>query len=132
MTDMLTIKISQRTRGSRAAVLHLTGRLNAETEAQLMEAARQAFDTGSRHLLLDLTGIDLITSAGLRGFQNIYKLFTPQNEIEAHRQDGVPYKSPYFKLACPSSQIYYIIELAGFLQNIPLYNNLQDAVASFS
>jgi hypothetical protein len=48
------------------------------------------------------------------------------------RHESEPYKSPYFKMVCPDPQIYYILNITGFIQNIPVYNNLDEAVRSFA
>jgi hypothetical protein len=64
--------------------------------------------------------------------QNTFKLFTPPEDVELIRKHGdEPYKSPYFKMVCPNPQIYYILNITGFLQNILIYNNLDEAVKSF-
>jgi hypothetical protein len=75
----------------------------------------------------------MITSAGLRAFHTIYKLFTPHEEIEQWQNEkhGEPYKSKYFKVAGANSQIYYVLNLAGFLHNIPIYRDVQLALESF-
>lgn len=113
-------------------ILHLRGHLHGSTEKQLIDRARQAKEDGAQHLLLDLSDVDVLTSAGLRAIHNIFRLFTPQSDMEAMRQREQPYKSPYLKLACPDPQIYYVLNIAGFLQNLLIYNNMEDAVNSFS
>jgi anti-anti-sigma regulatory factor len=50
--------------------------------------------------------------------------------IRQHREE--PYKSPYFKLVCPNPEVYYILNITGFLQNILIYNNMDEAVNSFA
>jgi anti-anti-sigma regulatory factor len=85
------------------------------------------------YLLLDLSELEILTSAGLRAIQNIFNLFTPKNDVEVIHQHGEePYKSPYFKLVCPNPNIYYILNIAGFLQNLLIYNNMEEAVNSFT
>ncbi len=114
-------------------ILHLKGHLHGPTEHELLDHARQVNEDGARHLLLDMSELEVLSSAGLRAIQNIFKLFTPQSDAEVMRErGGEPYKSPYLKLVCPNPQIYYILSITGFLQNIPLFNNLEDAVNSFS
>ncbi len=132
MSD-LTINKSQEQGKSLVTVLHLNGQLDGSTESQLLEAARQAHEEGARHLLLDLSELTILTSAGLRAIQNILRLFTPQEDKELIRRHGdEPYKSPYFKLVCPNPQIYYILNISGFLQNLLIYNDLNEAVGSFA
>ncbi|HEX9385172.1 MAG TPA: STAS domain-containing protein [Anaerolineales bacterium] len=114
-------------------ILQLSGHLHGNTEQQLVDRARQAFEDGSTHILLDLSGVEVLTSAGLRAIHNIFNLLTPQSDVEVIRQHGEePYKSPYFKLVCPNPDVYYILNIAGFLQNILIYNNMEEAVNSFS
>jgi anti-anti-sigma factor len=114
-------------------ILHLSGHLHGSTETELLDRARQAREDGAEHLLLDLSGVEVLTSAGLRAIHNIFNLFTPQNDRALIKQHGEePYKSPYFKLVCPNPNVYYVLNIAGFLQNIPIYNNMEEAVSSFS
>jgi len=116
-----------------ASVLHLAGHLHGATEQNLVDRARQAYEDGARHLLLDMSELDVLSSAGLRAIQNIFKLFTPEGDVEIMRQHGdEPYKSPYFKIVCAKPEIYYILNITGFLQNILIYNNLVDGTNSFS
>lgn len=115
-------------------VLHLRGRLDAETRSLLLEAAQQVQTEGTKYLLIDLSGIGVLTSAALQALQSIYKMFNPTKEIEKWQADhpGEMFKSPYFKICCPSPEIYYLFSMAGFLHNIPFYSNMADAVASFA
>jgi anti-anti-sigma regulatory factor len=113
-------------------ILHLSGHLHGNTEHELLDRARQAQEDGSKYLLLDLSGVEVLTSAGLRAIHNIFNLFTPQNDRELiNRHGDEPYKSPYFKLVCPNPNVYYILNIAGFLQNILIYNSMDEAVGSF-
>lgn len=128
----LTITTSDMQGDVSVTVLHLNGHLHGATEQQLLDHARQRREDGATHLLLDLSELEVLASAGLRAIQNIFKLFTPQGDVEAiRRREGEPYKSPYLKLVCPNPQIYYILNITGFVQNIPIYNNLDEAMKSF-
>jgi len=129
----LTITTSQIQGDVAVTTLHLKGHLHAGTEKNLLDSAHQAHEDGAKHLLLDLTELEVLSSAGLRAVQNIFKLLTPQNDMELMKQHGdEPYKSPYLKIVCPNPQIYYIFNIAGFLQNILIFNNLEEATSSFS
>jgi anti-anti-sigma regulatory factor len=113
-------------------ILHLSGHLHGNTESELLDRARQAQEDGSKYLLLDLSEVEVLTSAGLRAIHNIFNLFTPQTDRAVIKQHGEePYKSPYFKLVCPNPDVYYVLNIAGFLQNILIYNNMEDAANSF-
>lgn len=128
----LTITTSQIQGDVSATVFHLQGHLHGATEHDLVKRARQAYEDGTRHLLLDMSELEVLSSAGLRAIQNIFKLYTPQSDVEIMRKHGdEPYKSPYLKIVCSKPEIYYILNITGFLQNILIYNNLSDATDSF-
>jgi anti-anti-sigma regulatory factor len=114
-------------------ILHLSGHLHGTTERELLDRARQAQEDGSKSLLLDLSGVEVLTSAGLRAIHNIFNMFTPKGDRDVIRKHGdEPYKSPYLKLVCPNPDVYYVLNIAGFLQNILIYNNMDEAVNSFT
>jgi anti-anti-sigma regulatory factor len=129
----LTISTSRIEGDTSIAVLQLSGHLHGDTEGSLMKLVRQLHQEGVRYLLLDLSGVDVLTSAGLRAIHNSFVLFTPKSDvtlINGHMDE--PYKSPYFKLVCPNPNIYYVLNIAGFLQNIPIYNDVDEAIHSFA
>ena len=83
-------------------------------------------------MVLDMSELEVLSSAGLRAIQNIFKLFTPESDVEVIKEHGEePYKSPYLKIVSAKPEIYYILNITGFLHNIPIYNNLADATISF-
>lgn len=129
----LNITTSQIQGNVSVTVLHLSGHLHGPTEQELLDRARQASEDGAQYLLLDLSDLEVLSSAGLRAIQNVFKLFTPPGDLELINQHGnEPYKSPYLKLVCPNPQLYYILNITGFLQNLLIYNNLEDATNSFT
>jgi hypothetical protein len=129
MTDKLIITRTD----NHIPILHLKGHLDASTEGVFLDYARRVKESGARHLLVDLSNVDIITSAGLRAFHNGFKLFTPMDEVEKWQKEhpGDMYKSPYFKLASASTDVYYVLNLAGFIHNIPIFPTLQEALVSF-
>jgi anti-anti-sigma regulatory factor len=132
MSD-LKVNVSNTGGATPVTVLHLSGHLHGDTEGQLMNQVRQIHQEGSRYLLLDLSGVDVLTSAGLRAIHTIFNLFTPKGDITLINAHGdEPYKSPYFKIVCPNPNIYYVLNIAGFLQNILIYNDVEEAVNSFA
>jgi len=131
MTDNLSITSSQAKGKANVTVFHLNGVLDAASENDLYERVCQVIDSGAHYLLLDLEDLTHISSAGLRALHNIFKKCTPEGEFEESRRSGEPYKSPYFKLAGASPNVYSVLNLAGFLHNIPFYPTMEDALESF-
>lgn len=103
-------------------VLRLRGWLDAQSEEQLLEAARTAYDGGARFLLIDMTDLDTLTSAGMRALQKVYQIFTPKED---------QFKVAHLKLCNAPPQIYNVLGITGFLQNIPMYESLETALQSF-
>lgn len=103
-------------------VFHLRGWLDAQSEEQLLEAARNAYDSGARYLLIDMSDLDTLTSAGMRALQKVYQIFTPRED---------QFKVAHLKLCNAPPQIYNVLGITGFLQNIPMYESREAAIQSF-
>ncbi|RPI92933.1 MAG: anti-sigma factor antagonist [Chloroflexi bacterium] len=105
-------------------VFRLRGWLDAQSEEQLLEAARITYDGGARYLLIDMSELDTLTSAGMRALQKVYQIFTPK---DAPRH----FKVAHLKLCNAPPQIYNVLGITGFLQNIPMYESADAALRSF-
>lgn len=103
-------------------VFRLRGWLDAQSEEQLLEAARTAHDGGARYLLIDMTDLDTLTSAGMRALQKVYQIFTPKED---------QFRVAHLKLCNAPPQIYNVLGITGFLQNIPMYESQEAALQSF-
>jgi anti-anti-sigma factor len=103
-------------------VFHLQGWLDAQSEEELLAAARAAYDGGARYLLIDMSRLDTLTSAGMRALQKVYQIFTPK---EAASQ------AAHLKLCNAPPLIYNVLGVTGFLQTIPMYESMDTALQSF-
>ena len=119
----ITLKITQEQVQGIVPVTVFRLRLDAQGEESLLAAARDSYDAGSRFLLLDLSEVDTLTSAGMRAMQKVYKLYTPADEH---------FKVSRVKLCNAPPQVYHVLGVTGFLQNIPNYENEQAAIDSFT
>lgn len=103
-------------------VFHISGWLDSQSEAQLLETARLAHDEGARYLLIDMRDLDTLTSAGMRALQKVYQIFTPKEDQS---------KLAHLKLCNAPPQIYNVLGITGFLQNIPMYESMDAALEAF-
>jgi anti-anti-sigma factor len=103
-------------------VFRIGGWLDAQAEPQFLETARLAFDEGARYLLVDMSDLDTLTSAGMRAIQKVYQMYTPKEEH---------FKTARLKLCNAPPQIYNVLGVTGFLQNIPMYESMDAALESF-
>jgi anti-anti-sigma factor len=122
MDSDLRISSEQRQASVPVTVFHLQGWLDGQSELQLLEAARTAYDQGARYLLIDMRDLDTLTSAGMRAIQKVYQIFTPKEDS---------FKAAHLKLCNAPPQIYNVLGITGFLQHIPMYESMDTALESF-
>lgn len=103
-------------------VFHLRGWLDAQSEGQLLEEARKASDAGAQYLVIEMKDLDTLTSAGMRALQKVYQVFTPKEH---------QFKVAHLKLCNAPAHVYNVLGVTGFLQQIPMYESLDDAIESF-
>jgi len=103
-------------------VFHIGGWLDAQSEGQLLASAQEAYDGGARYLLIEMSDLDTLTSAGMRALQKVYQMYTPKDENP---------KVSHLKLCKAPPQIYNVLGITGFLQNIPMYESQEAALNSF-
>jgi anti-anti-sigma factor len=101
-------------------VLQLQDRLNMGNMAELEQAAREAYAAGNRNLLIDLSRAPSLTSAGIRTIITIFKMLKEPKETVKH-----------LKLVCPTPYVRNVLEIAGLLDYIEVYDSLDVALASF-
>ncbi len=122
MDSDLRISTEQAQADVPVTVFRLRGWLDAQSEDQLLEAARTTYDGGARYLLIDMSDLDTLTSAGMRALQKVYQIFTPRDD---------PSRVAHLKLCNAPPQIYNVLGITGFLQNIPMYESTDAALQSF-
>lgn len=115
------------------SILALKGDLTAEEP--LLGQAQTAFQDGARDIVLDLSKVPFISSAGLRAIHSIYMLLRgadPADEESAAR--GIArgtYKSPHLKLVKPSKNAYKSLSMAGYDMFLEIHDNQKAALGSF-
>ncbi len=132
----MDIEISHEQGRKPVTVFRIRGEVNITTYEQLEKQARDAQASGTRDLLLDLTEVTYVSSAGIRALNNIFKLLrsdAPEESDEAMRRglsDGT-FKSPHVKLLNPTSRVVEVLKIAGVDMLLEIHQNRKDALASF-
>lgn len=103
-------------------IFHLRGWLDAQSEADFVKWASEAHEQGTRYLLLDLSELDTLTSAGMRAIQRVYKMYTTE---------GAGKDSAQLRMASAPPSVYNALKITGFLKSIPMYESVQSAIDSF-
>jgi anti-anti-sigma regulatory factor len=117
-------------------VLHITGDVDVNSYEQLQAAAEQAYAGGARHLLLDLTNVGYVSSAGIRAINHIFYLLrtgVPAESDEAIRAglSAGTFTSGHLKLLNPNQRVAEALKMTGIDMFLELHHDLAQAVASF-
>lgn len=116
----LDIKVSQMEGSKPVTVIHVSGEIDANSHQLLDEKATDIINDGARHILLDLTNIKYMSSAGFRSMHKIYTVLDVTEDDTA-----------CLKLLKPSDQIQRLMKTMGFDSYMTAYDDLLDAVNSF-
>jgi anti-anti-sigma regulatory factor len=130
MSD-LNISVSDEPGEIPITVFRLAGRVNLGNSDRLMLTLRAAFNRGSRNMILDLTGVESLTSAGLRVILQLYKLLGEEAAAGTGEAE-IAAKSPYLKLAGPNANVREVFQMVGIERLFEIYQNVAAARASFT
>ena len=117
-------------------VFRIEGEIGAKSYEQLETQAREAFEAGMRNLLLDLSEVSYISSAGLRALHYIFTLLRTESPDESDAamgqglRDGT-FKSPHLKLLNPQADALRALSVAGYDMFLEIYHDRRKAIASF-
>jgi anti-anti-sigma factor len=123
----MDITISQEQGRVPVTLFQVAGRINLGTADELTRRAQKAYQEGTRNLVLDLSGVDSLTSAGLRAILTIMKLL----ETESTESSSPRGKSQHLKLLSPTEYVLITIKTAGFDRYLEIYESLPEALAAF-
>jgi anti-sigma B factor antagonist len=102
----------------RCDVVHIEGRVDSSTAPQLNIAVEALIQCGRYHIVLDLSAVSFMSSAGLRVMINAQKACKRYNRGEV-------------VLASVPSNIASALDLAGFIPLFTIHNDVTAAVGSF-
>jgi anti-anti-sigma factor len=121
-------------------VLGTHGDLDASNYQDLIARAQDAYDAGTRDMLLDLSDTSYMSSSGLVALQSIASLMrgeepTDSEEgwgairaIDRHRESGL---QKHLKLLSPQPRVERVLEMVGFARFLEVHTDLESAIASF-
>jgi anti-anti-sigma regulatory factor len=121
-------------------ILQLTGKLDGSNYMHLVDEASRAYLNGVRDLLIDLTGLTYLSSAGIAAIHKTALIFrglptateesgwASYHAIDRDRGKGV---QSHVKLLCPQDEVENILDISGFKSLFEIYTDLDTAVASF-
>ncbi len=130
----MKITISEKMGRTPVTVFHIDGRINLDTADELRKKAKEAYDSGTKDLLLDMKDVKSLTSEGLRAIHYVYKLFLERQadeQVDAVSKQRSLIKSTHLKILNPPDNIHRVLDISGFELFIDVFNNLEQALVSF-
>ena len=132
----LSISTEQKQGRVPVTIFHLKGDLDGNTYEQLQKKADEVFQAGTRHLILDLSQVPFISSAGIRGLHYVFNLLRTDSVSESDQaiskglRDGT-FKSPHLKLLSPNQNVANLLKVTGYDMFLEVHYNSDKAVKSF-
>ena len=119
-------------------VMHVDGNIDASTYESFKAKSEEVIKSGARHILVDLSHVPFISSAGLRALNDIFnklRTLNPDSDLsEEEVKKGISagtYKSPHLKLLNLSENARTSFEMSGFDLFLETFTDREKAIASF-
>jgi len=100
-----------------ATLIEVSGRVDSMTANQLGEALANPIDDGHVNIVLDLAGVDYMSSAGLR------EIIAALKKVKRASGD--------LRIAQPSSRVMAVFEMAGIDTLVRIFATRLEAVSSY-
>ena len=118
MSSALRIAVSEEKGSAPVTVLYLTGDLDGKTYQELETKAADLIKGGASNMLLDLSGINFMGSAGLRALHGI------SNQLKDAGNGQM-------KLLKPSESVGRIMKTLGFDKHFSIHQDMDSALGKF-
>ena len=100
-------------------IFRLRERIHLDNFAELENLVKDAYEAGTRSLVIDLENSNSLTSIGLRALVVIHKIMAKDDNANRLRVAGA------------TTLIHEIMEVTGIAEFIDIYDTVDEAVASF-
>lgn len=135
----MNLTVSQHQGKVPVTILHVQGKLDGSNYKELIARAEEILHGGASDLLIDLTEVEFMSSAGMVALHAIAKMLKGQKadeeegwaSIRAIGRDRAGGPQSHLKLFNPQARIEQVFEVAGFNQLFEIYKDLPQAIASF-
>jgi anti-anti-sigma factor len=132
----MQLKVSTENARVPVTVIHADGNIDSASYSAFLSGVEDAIKGGARYVLIDLSHVPFVSSAGLRAFNILFdrlRALTPDVSDEEMRQgiNAGTYKSPHLKLLNPSKATMATLEGSGFVMFIDVFHDLKGALAAF-
>jgi anti-anti-sigma regulatory factor len=136
----MQISFSKREGRVPVTIMQLTGQLDASNYTDVITKAQETYDEGTRDLLIDLSKVSYVSSAGLMSLHTVVLIFASQSmqsketghpsfrSINPERDSAV---RQHVKLLSPQPAVEQVLDVVGLKQFFDIHTDLDVAVQSF-
>ena len=136
----MEIIISQNQDTSPVTIMQLQGTLDGSSYEKFVTEAQNLYDAGTRNLILDMSELTFLSSAGLAGLHRIARVYAGEDRstmeegwsaihsLGKKRDSG--FKN-HVKLLNPNKKIQDVLDTVGFKTFFEIYADIHPAMASF-
>ena len=121
-------------------ILQIFGDVDSSNYTSLITKAQEVYDEGARNLLIDLSKVPYVSSAGLMAFHTVARIFTGQ--VVMGKDGGRPSfrainpkedasARERVKLLSPQPAVEQVLEMVGLSAFFHIFTELEAALASF-
>lgn len=119
---------------STIAVIRLKGAINV---GKFAAEAQKLFDAGARNLLVHMTELTFLSSAGIGALQATARMYSEAKDVKAaktqsdSKREGRAHAQGRVKLFKPREDIQEILDVVGLKGYFEIFTDLDAAIASF-
>lgn len=119
-------------------ILSIEGSVDGSTFEKLVDQAQFLYQAGTKELILDITHVDHVSSAGLVALYQIARMMRgdPPQDLDGWSAlhaiaNDTGHPDQHVKLLNPQPQVDRVLERAGMKSQFEIYADLPSAVGSF-
>lgn len=136
----MEIIISQNQANPTMSILQLRGELDGSTYQNFIDEAQKLYDAGTRDLLVDMSELTFLSSAGLSALHRTARVFRGEDSstfeegwaaIHAMGKERDSDLQKHVKLLNPNEKIRSVLDTVGFLAFFEIFTDKDTAIASF-
>lgn len=137
----MQINISNEHGNVPVTLIQITGQLDGQTYQTLIASAQEVLNGGSKNILLDMSELTFISSAGLVSLHVIALLLRGEalpdmehgwsalKSVNKSRESGM---QQHVKLLNPRPEVVNVLDMVGFSSLFEIFTDRQEALKSFS
>ena len=125
MSSTIVFDVMTEVANTSVSVLSLAGEIDANTQDAIASKADELIAAGARNLLLDLSKVSYMGSAGLRVLHII------AGKLSGTDDNTAATKFDHLKILNPSDEVSRIFKTLGFDAYLQSFSDLDEAVKAF-